>query len=112
MLSTGVDEECGVGNVDERRTMYVVAAQAHHTPSTKAHSAGTHRKGTHRKYTQREHGKRKRAQCKLGTNAHTAGTCNARMGGASAHNASVHSASTKHRPAHPSDVDDFDERTI
>ena len=33
------------------------------------------------------------------------------MGSASAHNASLHSASTKHGPAHPRDVDDVDERS-
>ena len=32
------------------------------------------------------------------------------MGGASAHNASMHSASTKHWPAHPRNVDDVGER--
>ena len=32
------------------------------------------------------------------------------MGSASAHNASLHSASTKHGPAHPRDVDDVDGR--
>ena len=33
------------------------------------------------------------------------------MGSASAHNASMYSASIKHGPAHPRDVDDFDERS-
>ena len=44
--------------------------QAHHTPSTKAHSADTHSKGTHSRCTQREHGKRKRAQRKHAQQAH------------------------------------------
>ena len=63
----GPDEGCGVG---ERRTMQASAAQAHHTPSTKAHSAGTHSEGTHSRCTQREHGKRKRAQRKHAEQAH------------------------------------------
>ena len=45
-----------------------------------------HSKRMHSRYTQREHGRRKRDD------------------------ASMHSASTKHGPAHPRDVDDVDER--
>ena len=45
-----------------------------------------HSRRIHSGYTQREHGRRKRD------------------------NASMHSASTKHGPVHPRDVDDFDER--
>jgi hypothetical protein len=55
--------------------------------SASAHNASMHSKRMHSGYTQREHGRRKRI------------------------NASMHSASTKHGPVHPRDVDDFDERS-
>ena len=49
---------------------------------------GMHSKHIHSGYTQREHGRRKR------------------------NNASMHSASTKHGPVHPRNVDDLDERSV
>ena len=61
--------------------------QREHGKRKRAHNASMHRKRMHRRYTQREHGRRKRD------------------------NASMHSASTKHGPAQPHDVDDFDERS-
>jgi len=69
----GVLEGCGVGDVNERRTMYTKnvgerCMHKHTTHHTKAHSAGTHSKGTHSRCTQREHGKHKRlAHWHIGT---------------------------------------------
>ena len=54
--------------------------------SASAHTASMHSKRMHSRYTQREHG------------------------GHKYDNASMHSASTKHGPVHPRDVDDVDER--
>ena len=54
--------------------------------SASAHNASMHSKRMHSRYTQREHGGHKHD------------------------NASMHSASTKHGPVHPRDVDDVDER--
>ena len=53
--------------------------------SASAHTASMHSKRMHSRYTQREHGGHKHD------------------------NASMHSASTKHGPVHPRDVDDVDE---
>ena len=53
--------------------------------SASAHNTSMHSKRMHRRYTQREHGGHKHD------------------------NASMHSASTKHGPVHPRDVDDDDE---
>jgi hypothetical protein len=55
--------------------------------SASAHTASVHTQRMHSRYTQREHG------------------------GHKYDNASMHSASTKHSPVHPRDVDDVDERT-
>ena len=54
--------------------------------SASAHNASMHSKRMYSRYTQREHGGHKHD------------------------NAGMHSASTKHGPVHPRDVDDVDER--
>jgi hypothetical protein len=83
--------------------------QAHHTPSTKAHSAGTHSAGMHSRCMQREHGKRNRAQRKHVQQGHEQQVHATRAWDEQART-SMHSASTKHGPANPRDVDNVDER--
>jgi len=63
---------CGAGLVKRASAFATSAAQAHYTPSTKAHGTGTHGKGTHSRYTQREHRRRQRAQCKHAQRQHKA----------------------------------------
>jgi len=70
------------------RTARAGTAGAHNASmgSASAHNASMHSKRMYSRYTQREHGGHKHD------------------------NAGMHSASTKHGPGHPQDVDDDDER--
>ena len=90
-----VDERCtSTPHTARKRTAQARAARAGTTGarnasmgSASAHTASVHTKRMHSRCTQREHG------------------------GHKYDNASMHSASTKHVPVHPRDVDDVDERT-